>query len=76
MNQAAEMLKGMTYKLRMFGIKIMDNETNIFGDNNSVILNSSVRESRLNKKHHSRNYNYVQEAVASGMSLVYKLDTV
>ena len=40
MNQAMEMSKGMEYKLRMFGIEIMENETESFGENNAVILNS------------------------------------
>ena len=56
MKQAVEMIKGLKYKLRMFGINILD--TKIFGDNNAVILNSSVPESTLKKKHHSVNYNY------------------
>ena len=43
------MLKGNKYKLRMFGIEIMENEAKSFGDNNTVILISSVPESRLKK---------------------------
>ncbi len=73
MKQAVEMIKALKYKLLMFGIEIMD--TKIFGDNNSVILNASVPESTLKKKHHSVNYNYVREAVAAGMALIYKVDT-
>jgi hypothetical protein len=38
MRQAMEMIKSLKYKLRMFGIKIMENETKVFGDNNAVIL--------------------------------------
>ena len=38
-NQAVEMLKATKYKLQMFGIEIMENETKMFGDNNAVILN-------------------------------------
>ena len=53
------MLKGLKYKLRIFVIEMMENETKSFGDNNDVILNLSVPESRLKKKHHSINYNYV-----------------
>ena len=44
MKQAVEMIKGSKYKLRMFGINILD--TKIFGDNNAVILNSSVIEEK------------------------------
>ena len=39
MNQAVKMLKAPKYKLQMFGIKIMENETKMLGDNNAVILN-------------------------------------
>ena len=53
MKQAAKFLKGLKYNLRMFGIEIMENETKCFGNNNAVILNFPVPESRLKKKHHS-----------------------
>jgi len=58
----------------MFGIPI-DGPAQVYGDNNSVILNSSVPESTLKKKHHSVNYNYVRECVAAGIGLVIKVDT-
>ena len=74
MRQAFEMIKALNYKLRMFGIPI-DGPAQVFGDNNAVILNSSVPESTLKKKHHSVNYNYVREAVASGLALIFKVDT-
>ena len=41
---AVEMIKALKYKLWMFGIKIMEEETKIFGDNNAVIINTSVPE--------------------------------
>ena len=74
MRQAFEMIKSLNYKLRMFSIPICDN-AKVFGDNNSVILNCSVPESTLKKKHHSINYNYVRECVAAGIGLVFKVDT-
>lgn len=74
MRQAFEMIKAMNYKLRMFGIPI-DGPAQVYGDNNAVILNSSVPESTLKKKHHSVNYNYVRECVAAGIGLVFKVDT-
>ena len=73
MKHSVEMIKALKYKLLMFGIEVMD--IKIFGDNNSVIINSSVPESTLKKKHHSVNYNYVREAVASGLALIFKVDT-
>ena len=75
MRQAVDMIKALKYKLWMFGIGIMENETKIFGDNNTVIINTSVPESTLKKKHHSLNYNYVREAVAAGVTLIFKVDT-
>ena len=42
MRLAVEMIKALKYKLRMFGIKIMEDETKLFGDNNAVIINTSV----------------------------------
>ena len=53
MRLAVEMVKALKYKLWMFGIKIMEDETKIFGDNNAVIINTSVPESTLKKEHHS-----------------------
>lgn len=75
MRQAFELIKSLRYKLRMFGVEIIQDGTKIFGDNNAVILNSSCPESTLSKKHHSINYHYVRECVASGIGLVYKVDT-
>ena len=75
MRLAVDMIKALKYKLWMFGIDIMEDETKIYGDNNAVILNTSVPESTLKKKHHSINYNYVREAVAAGIALIFKVDT-
>jgi hypothetical protein len=49
MRQAFEMIKALSYKLRMFGIPI-DGPAQVYGDNNAVLLNSSVPESTLKKK--------------------------
>ena len=75
MRQAIEMIKALKYKLSMFGIEVLENETKVFGDNNSVIIYISVPESTLKKKHHSVNFNYVREAVAAGLILIFKVDT-
>jgi hypothetical protein len=75
MRLAVEMIKALKYKLWMFGIEIMEEETKIYGDNNSVIINTSVPESKLKKKHHSINYNYVRESVAAGVVQIFKVDT-
>ena len=59
----------------MFGIEMTEDETKIFGDNNAVIINTSVPESTLKKKHQSINYNYVRESIAAGIVLIFKVDT-
>ena len=55
MRLSVDMIKALKYKLWMFGIDIMEDETKIFEDNNAVIINTSVPESTLKKKHHSIN---------------------
>ena len=72
---SVEIIKALKYKLWMFGIDIMENETKIFCDNNSVVINTSNPESTLKKKHHSINFNYVRESVAAGVALIYKVST-
>lgn len=75
MKQAMEMLKSLKYKLRMFGIPILEDGVRVFGDNNAVVINTSHPESTLKKKHHSINYHYVRECVAAGIGLIMKVDT-
>ena len=69
------MIKSLKYKLRMFGIQTLENDTKIFGDNNAVILNSTYPQSTHRKKHHSINYHIVRESMAAGLALIYKVDT-
>ena len=45
---ATEMIEGLRYKLRMFGVPI-DGPANVFGDNQSVINNATIPESPLRK---------------------------
>ena len=52
----------------------MVNEGKKIGNNDAVILDLLVLELTLQKKHHSINYNYAREVVASGMALIYKMD--
>jgi hypothetical protein len=61
----------MRFKLRMFGIPIVEGHaTNVFCDNESVVKNSTNVESVLNKKHSSIAYHYVRWAVAAGVITV------
>ena len=55
MRLCIERMTALRFKLRMFGVKV-DLPTNIFCDNLSVVKNSSVLSSTLNKKHSSIAY--------------------
>ena len=74
MKIAMEMIEGLRYKLRMFGVPL-DGPANVFGDNQSVISNASVPESPLKKKHVAICYHRVREACASGAIRIAKEDT-
>ena len=63
-----ETLRGIRYKLRMMGVDI-DGPSYVYGDNMSVIYNTSKPESVLKKKSNSICYHTVREAVAMGEAL-------
>jgi hypothetical protein len=65
MKQCCEYIRGLRYKLRQMGIAI-NNCTYIFGDNKSVLVNSSQPHSQLKKKSSSIAYHFVREGVAKG----------
>jgi hypothetical protein len=71
---ATETIRGLRYKLRMFGIPI-DGPAYFFGDNMSVITNISIPESVLKKKSNSIAYHCVREAVAMGEILPAYVNT-
>jgi hypothetical protein len=52
MKIAVKLIEALQYKLRMFGIPI-DGPASMFCDNNSVVLNVTVPESTLSKKHNA-----------------------
>ena len=64
MKQCCEYLKGLRYKLRMMGIPV-NNPCFIFGDNKSVLWNTTVPDSMLKKKTASVSYHFVREGVSS-----------
>ena len=68
------MVKGLRYKLRMFGIPI-EGPANLYCDNEAVYKNVSLPDSVLNKKMHSIAYHYCRENVANGTARVAKEDT-
>ena len=60
-----ELIEGLRYKLRMFGVPI-DSATSVYCDNQSVIKTAAVPASTLSKKHNSGCYHKVIESVVSG----------
>ena len=84
MKQAIELVKGLKYKLRMFGVPLegtMKNGTlqqpaNMYCDNEAVYKNITIPTSVLSKKMHGISYHFCREAVASGMCRVAKEDTL
>ena len=63
MKQRTEYIRGLRYKLRMMGIPV-DAPTYIFGDNQSVLANTTLPDSTLKKKSQSICYHFVIEGVA------------
>jgi hypothetical protein len=74
MKIAVELIEGLRYKLRMFGIPI-DGPTNVFCDNMAVVKNTSAPESPLKKKHMAISYHRVREACAAGTIRITKEHT-
>ena len=58
MKQCCEYVCGLRYKLRMMGISC-DDPTFIYGDNQSVLANTTVPDSTLRKKSQSIAYHFV-----------------
>ena len=63
MKQATEYLKGLRYKLRMMGIPVYG-PAFVYGDNQSVLANTSNPDSTLKKKSNSIAYHFVREGCA------------
>ena len=64
---AVEMIEGLRYKLRMFGLPV-DGPTNMFCDNQSVVINATRPESTLKKKHCAVAYHRCRESQAAGVT--------
>jgi hypothetical protein len=63
MKQCCEYLRGLRYKLRMMGIPC-EGPAYIFGDNQSVLYNTSIPDSTLKKKSQSIAYHLIREGSA------------
>ena len=69
MKQGIDVLRGLRYKVRMMDIPIYV-PSYFYGDNMSVVHNTSKSESVLKKKCNSFCHHAVHESVAMGESLV------
>ena len=63
MKQATEYIRGLRYKLRMMGITV-DEQAFVFGDNQSVLANTTAPSSTLKKKSNAIKYHFVREGSA------------
>ena len=63
MKTCCEYIESLRYKLRMMGIPV-EGPTYVFGDNQSVLCNTSMPHSSLKKKSSSIAFHYVREGVA------------
>ena len=66
LKQATELIQGLRYKLRMFGVPL-EGPANMYCDNEAVFKNATRPESTLKKKHNSIAYHRTREAVAAGI---------
>ncbi len=63
MKQATEYVRGLRYKLRIMSIPV-DEPSFVFGDNPSILANTSRPESQLKKKTQSIVYHHVCKGCA------------
>ena len=63
---ATDMVKALRYKIRKFGVNLED-PSEVYCDNNSVVTKSIVSVSVLHKRHNNICYNRVREAQAAGI---------
>ena len=63
---ATELVMAVRYQLRMLGVPL-DGPAVMYGDNKSVVLNTSTPSSVLKKKHNAIAYHRVREALAAGV---------
>ena len=75
MKQGVEELRGIRYKLRMMGVGI-DGPTYVYGDNMSVIHNTSTPESVVKKNSNSICYHFILQAIAAKECLTTHVPTL
>ena len=72
MRTTVEEVIAIRYMLRALGVKVTQ-PTAVIGDNQAVILNSTLPESLLNKKHVAILYHKTRECVAAGVIQLLKV---
>jgi hypothetical protein len=60
--------------LRYLGVEVIGKSI-MFGDNNSVIISSTIPHSNLKKRHNALSYHRVREAIAAKIIGFYKIDS-
>jgi hypothetical protein len=63
MKHCTEYIRGLRYKLRMMGIPF-ESPAYVYGDNQSVLYNTTIPDSTLKKKSQSIAYHFVREGAA------------
>ena len=71
---AVELIMEYRYKLRMLGMPI-NGPALLLGDNNSVVLNTTVPSSPLKKKHNAIAWHRIREAIACKILVFAKIDS-
>ena len=71
---AVDLAVELRYNLRMLGAPVKGT-TVLFGDNKSMVTNTSLPHSVLKKRHSANNYHRVREAVAAGIASIVHCDT-
>ena len=68
-----ELIVALQYKLQMFGAPV-EGPANMFCDSHGIVINASIPESTLAKKHNAINYHAMCEVAAAGILHVGKED--
>ena len=74
LKQGLETVRGLRYKLRMMGVPV-NGPAYVYGDNMSVVNNSTRPESTLKKKSNEICYHYARESAAMDESRMGHIDT-
>ena len=69
---AVQLIMEYRYELHMLGVQL-DGPSLMLGDNNSVVVNTTVPSSPLKKKHNAIAYNSIREAIACGIIYFAKI---